>query len=65
MKIYLLVVWGDIDPELIECKDVGERDRKAKELKGEHGDDNGMFMLSIDRKGNARVGAYSGGFFEN
>jgi len=65
MKTYLLVVWGDVEPELIECKNFDERDQRAKKLKAEHGDDNGLFMLTITPCGEAVVDAYSGEFFNN
>ena len=59
---WLLVVWGDVEPDLLGPYMDGEaRDKAAVELKRAHGDDNGIFML--DAEGLPEVGAYSGGFF--
>ena len=65
MKTYLLVVWGDVEPELIECESIDDRDAKARKLREEHGDDNGLFMLTVNGAGEAMVSAYSGAFFNN
>jgi hypothetical protein len=66
MKHYLFITWGDIDPEILgpfESEDT--RDDRAKELKKEHGDENGIFMLDVEDNGMPSANAYSGGFFKD
>jgi hypothetical protein len=61
-KRFLLVVWGDVEPELLgPFKTQEERDRKAREIRTDEGDEHGLFP--IDAAGKVEVGSYSGGFF--
>ena len=65
MGIYLVFVEGDIEPRLVgPFADGDERDRKARELRREHGRDHGIYMLDVDpRSGAPSIDAYCGGFF--
>jgi len=63
--IYLVFVEGDIEPRIVGPFANGdERDRKAKELRREHGRDHGIFMLDVEPStGAPSIDAYCGGFF--
>jgi hypothetical protein len=65
--IYLLVIYGDIEPELLgPFKDEDERDAKALKIRKEEGDRHGIFMLTVEETTHKpEVNAYSGGFFED
>jgi rubrerythrin len=64
-RYYVLVVYGDVEPGLSRPFSTKEaRDKKAKELKNEHGDENGIYWLDQTAKG-LKTGAYSGGFFKD
>jgi hypothetical protein len=64
MKYYVLIMWGDIEPQLTEAFTTEEtRDQHARDLRKEHGNDHGIFPLDVDENGKPEVGAYSGGFF--
>ena len=61
---YLLIMHGDIEPEVIGPYQDGEtRDEAALAYRREHGRDDGIFMLSTDEAGVPSVEAYCGGFF--
>lgn len=61
---YLFVTWGDVEPEVIgPFPSEDARNDKAKEIRQEEGDENGIFMLDIV-DGKPETYAYSGGFFE-
>ena len=65
MKHYLLIMWGDVEPEVLGPFDSDEaRDTKARELRLEIGDANGIFPVCVDKDNGLSVWAYSGGFFE-
>ena len=62
---YLLIVYGDIDPEVIgPFADEDQRDNAALVFRRNHGDEDGIFMLSVAGGGRPHVAAYSGAFFE-
>jgi len=63
--IYLVFVEGDIEPRIVgPFADGDERDRKARELRREHGRDHGIFMLDVEpSSGVPSIDAYCGGFF--
>jgi len=64
MTRYLLVVAGDIEPELKgPYKTEAGRDTAALAHKRAHGDRDGLFMLDITAQGRPRVASYSGAFF--
>ena len=54
-----------IEPRIVgPFADADERDRKARELRREHGQDHGIYMLDVDpRSGAPSIDAYCGGFF--
>ena len=55
---HLLIVHGDIEPELIgPFSDEDQRDDAAMARRREHGDEDGIFMLDIDRGGRPGVAA--------
>jgi len=61
---YLLIMHGDIEPEVIGPYDTeDQRDIAALAYRAEHGRDDGVFMLSTDDAGVPSVEAYCGGFF--
>lgn len=65
MKYYVLLIWGDIEPELYgPYGTAGERDNQAWTLRTEHGDKHGIYSLDVSDTGEPSVEAYSGGFFE-
>jgi hypothetical protein len=63
--IYLVFVEGDIEPRIVgPFADGDERDKKARELRREHGQDHGIFMLDVEPgNGVPSIDAYCGGFF--
>jgi hypothetical protein len=65
--IYLLVIYGDIEPELLgPFKDEDERDMKALDIRKDEGNQHGIFMLTVEETTHKpEVDAYSGGFFED
>jgi hypothetical protein len=65
--IYLLVIYGDVEPEVLgPFKDEAERDRKALDIREEGGDEHGIFLLTVEKTTHKpEVTAYSGGFFEH
>ena len=61
---YLLIMHGDIEPEVIGPYDTeDQRDKAALAYRAEHGRDDGVFMLTTDAAGVPAVDAYCGGFF--
>jgi hypothetical protein len=64
VKRYVLHVAGCVDPYLVgPYASAKTRDAKAIKLRNEDEED-GVFWLNVDNKGNVLVGAYSGGFME-
>jgi hypothetical protein len=64
MKRYLIFVWGDVEPEIIgPFRSDAARDRRALELRKEEGDDHGIYILDVPKRGAPDVNAYSGAFF--
>ena len=64
VKKYLLVVWGDVEPEILGPYDDEEsRGARAIEIRREHGDGHGIFRLSAEAIGAIEVSAFSNGFF--
>jgi hypothetical protein len=65
MKYYVLVVWGDLDPEVFgPYSSEEERNRQAKALYKEHGDRNGYYSLDCEADCAPIVGSWSGAFFD-
>ena len=61
---YLLIMHGDIEPEVIgPYQDEEQRDRAALAYRAAHGCDDGVLMLTTDEAGIPEVEAYCGGFF--
>lgn len=63
MKYQLLIIWGDVEPELDNHKFdtramVLER---ALQIRHTEGDEHGLFYLMIDDDGNVEVDSFSGG----
>lgn len=51
MKKYLLVIWGDTDPELMgPYKSDEARVFKAQEIRAGHGDNNGLIRVNASGK---------------
>ena len=63
-NFYLLIVWGDVEPVLNPVADYEEAIQLAQENKREHGDDNGLYWLSV-KDNKAEVGWFSGGQFDD
>jgi len=59
---YLVVVYGDIEPEIFPCISVEERDRAAVQHKRTNGDDDGIFKLDVVN-GCPEMTTYSNKFF--
>lgn len=63
VKHYVLVVWGDIEPQLIgPFETPGERDGKAREIRAQYGKENEIFP--VDSAGAIDINSYSGAFFD-
>lgn len=63
-EYYVLVVWGDVSPDLQgPFADELQRDTRARHLKAEHGDENGIYALEVDSEGRPRVSSYLAMFF--
>ena len=63
---YLLVVWGDVEPQLKgPFKTEEERDQAAKDERAEDPEmHNGLFPIELEKGNEVVIGCYSGGFFE-
>lgn len=63
---YIVFIEGDVEPWIIgPFANADERDKKARELKREHGDEHGIFMLTVDSgSGMPVISAYSRRFFD-
>jgi hypothetical protein len=65
MRHYLLVVVGDIEPELRgPFLSAAVRDKAAKRHKARRADADGLFRLDVPARGRPEVGAYPGWFFK-
>lgn len=63
MRYFLIIVTGDTEPELHgPFADEVTRDNAAIRHKREHGDDDGIFWLDINRRGDPESGAYASWF---
>lgn len=63
-ELYLLFVWGDIEPELKgPFSSVTKRNKAARQFRKKEGREHGIFMLGIEPSGKPWVGGYSGAFF--
>jgi hypothetical protein len=63
-KPYLLVVWGDIEPEIVgPYATEQDRDAKAKEIRSVNGDEHGIYRLDMDGS-KPIVGSYNGSELE-
>jgi hypothetical protein len=64
MNHYVLVIHGDVEPELVgPYPNAGQRDRGAKEMRL-HDPESKNGLYAVDAAGTVEVNAYSGGFFE-
>ena len=65
MRYFVLFIYNDIEPHLHGPYDnEDERDVKARELKREHGNESGIFPMSVCHETEeVYVGWYEGGFF--
>jgi hypothetical protein len=61
-NLYLVIVYGDIEPELFPFETVVERDNAAIEHKRNNGDDDGIFKLDVV-DGKPEMTTYSNKFF--
>ena len=63
---YVLIVLGDIEPELRgPYRDAEDRDLAAKQhRKRDVSENDGIFWLDVGEHGKPEVGSYSGGFFD-
>lgn len=59
---YLVIVVGDIEPELYKFETDEQRDNATIEHKREEGDDDGIFKLDVVN-GIPEMTTYSNGFF--
>jgi hypothetical protein len=62
---YLLVVEGDVDPDIKgPYASQALRDQAARAHRARHGEDDGIYMLDVNADGEPQVSAYSGAFFK-
>lgn len=65
MKRYLLFIWGDVSIEKRgPFSSEAARDREARSLRWNEGDNHGIHWLDVHKNGSVEVGDYSGGFFD-
>jgi hypothetical protein len=62
IKHYLVIVYGDVEPEVFPFETVVERDNAAIKHKSVNGDDDGIFKLDIV-DGIPEMTTYSNKFF--
>lgn len=67
MKHYLLIVWGDVDPELKgPYKNASERDQAAKDHRASDDDtEDGLYRVDVNSSGKPKISSYPGFFFDN
>ena len=66
-KYYLVIVWGDVEPGIFGPFPTHiERDKYAKLVWKEEGDEHGLYPLDIVAEGveEVEIVAYPGGFFD-
>ena len=62
---YVLLILHDVEPVLHgPFAGTTARDRRAKTLKAEYGDEHGIFPLDISSESIPKISAYSSAFFE-
>ena len=65
MDHYLIFIWQGVDVQLFGAfEDKEDRDKKAKQLRKEYGNDCGYFQLEITKGSQLEIDSYSGTFFE-
>ena len=65
MNNYLLILHGDLEPELDGPFSVADRDRAARQHRRADPEmSDGILMLDIDPSGNPTIGAYAGAEFD-
>ena len=61
MKFYLLVIEGDVEPELYGPYDSSsERDAVARRYREKHGDEDGLFRICGEVIGRLEIDSFSG-----
>jgi len=66
IKLYLLIVEGDVVPGLHgPFNTEEERDDYARDWRERFGDHDGIYPMSTSSEDPPKIGAYSGGFFED
>lgn len=62
-RLYLLCMWGDVDPQVCgPYRDEQERTEAAQDSRRAHGEENGLFR--VDANGSLRVSSFTGGELE-
>jgi hypothetical protein len=66
MKHYLLIIWDDIEPELLgPYAAESYRDTRAKSIRGEFGNKHGIFKFDIEGDiTEVNIESYSSAFFD-
>jgi len=67
MTPFLLIVWNDVEPQLVECVGVEDRNRRARAHKREHGDEHGLFTIDaqiVNKRVRLTCESFSAAFFE-
>jgi len=60
MKLYLLVIWDDIEPEVMgPYATTDDRLKRARDFREEEGDKHGVFRLDIEGEGVPDVFSFS------
>ena len=58
---YVLILWDDAHPELSEpCETERERTEMAQDMRRAHGDDHGLYRLTVGTDGTATVAPFRG-----
>lgn len=64
VTLYLIDVYGCVEPSLIGPIPEADFDRVAREVRATQGEGDALFTLTIDADGKPEVGAFVASFFE-
>lgn len=64
MKKFLLVIWNDVEPEVLgPYDDEEQREKRARQVREKRGDAHGIYWLSAECTGRPDVSAFCASFF--
>lgn len=62
---YLLFIWRGVEPKLLgPFQTIKLRDKKAKELREDHGDLSDYYPVEVSKDAEIEIDCYAGNFFE-